>query len=286
MKLTRGKLLETIRVLNLGQSKYQARKIAGITKERVYQVWREYIQTGMPPVLGRQVGRPRRPISEQERSVVGQTYERYGVCADALEGLIFKDFGLKIGHNRIHSILLELGFAKPSGRVDVRKKDWIRYERKHSLTAVHIDWHQRPNDGFWVLAIIDDASRKVLVLLEGERPTTEASIRGMELALSHGQIREVISDHGSQFTSNNDGESQFKNWLDVKGIKHILCKVKHPQTNGKIEKWFDLYERKRDRFKTPEEFLSWYNELRPHRALNWGVFETPSQAFERKKAEA
>ena len=71
-----------------------------------------------------------------------------------------------------------------------------------------------------------------------------------------------------------------------KGIKQILCKIKHPQSNGKVEKWFDTYDNHRYAFKTKEEFIKWYNEVRPHRSLNFEILETPQQAFIRKmKAE-
>ena len=286
MKLTRPKLLETIRLLNEGASKYQARKVAGITKQRVYQVWNAYNQTGDLPLIGKRIGRPPRPILDSERCLVRKAYALYRVGAETLERLIERDYGIHIPHNHIQRIMLELGLAKSLGMIVIRKKDWIRYERRHSLTAVHIDWHQRPNDGFWVFAIIDDASRKILVTIECDSPTTEMSIQGMELALQHGKISQVISDHGAQFLSNNGGESKFQAWLESKGIQHILCRIKHPQSNGKIEKWFDTYEHHRDAFATVEEFIYWYNEVRPHRSLNWDVLETPSLAFERKmKAE-
>jgi putative transposase len=286
MKLTTGRLLETIRALNEGSSKYQARKIAGISKQRVYQVWNVYQQLGELPSIG-SAGRPASPILDEEKSLVRQSYERYRVSASTLERLIDRDYGVHLGHNRIHRILVELGFAKLKPQRDKRKKNWIRYQRRHSLTAVHIDWHQRPNDGILVLAIIDDASRKMLVLIEGENATTDVSIRGMELALKHGQIMQCISDHGCQFTTNNGGDSRFRDWLDANGIKQILCRIKHPQSNGKIEKWFQVYERHRDAFNTVEEFLHWYNAVRPHRALRFDELETPSMAFERKKrAEA
>jgi len=124
-------------------------------------------------------------------------------------------------------------------------------------------------------------------LLETDSPTTEYSIIGMELALQHGKILQCISDHGSQFISNVDGDSKFKAYLASKGIKQILCKIKHPQSNGKVEKWFNTYDNHRQAFNTKEEFLSWYNEIRPHRSLNFEALETPSQAFTRKlKAEA
>jgi transposase InsO family protein len=33
-----------------------------------------------------------------------------------------------------------------------------------------------------------------------------------------------------------------KNISKKKGIVHIVSRSHHPQTNGKLEKWFDLYE--------------------------------------------
>lgn len=283
MKLTKAKLIETLRVLNDGESKYQARKIAGITKQRVYQVWNEYNRTEQVPIIGRKVGRPKRPITNEERMHVENAYKIYRLGADALERLIKRDKGVHIPHNHIHRILLNLGVAEAGKPGVKRKQDWIRYERRHSLTAVHIDWHQRPNDGIWVYGVEDDASRKILSLLEVESPTTEYSIIGMLEAMDYGKILQCIMDHGSQFVSNLEGNSKFQDFLGKNRIKSILCRIKHPQSNGKIEKWFDTYERHRDAFRSKEEFISWYNSVRPHRSLRWDLLETPSQAFVRKK---
>mgnify|MGYP001601710173 CR=1 FL=1 len=286
MKLTRAKLVETLRVLNDGASKYQARKIGKITKQRVYQVWNLYNQTGSIPVIGKDAGRPVKPVEDWEVSLVRVAWVKYRVSADTLERLIDRDYGQHIGHNRIHKIMLTLGFAKQKAKKDVRKKEWIRYERRHSLTAVHIDWH---HDGkTYVFAVIDDASRKILALLECDSATTDASIQGMEEALKHGKIKQCISDHGSQFIANiAEGDSRFKAFLESRGIRQILCRIKHPQSNGKVERWFEAFDRHRSAFVTKEEFLSWYNEVRPHRSLRFDVLETPAQAFIRKlKAEA
>ena len=215
-----------------------------------------------------------------------EAFEKYGVSATTLMKLIERDYGKHINHNRIHVILLILGMAKTKGKKDIRKKDWIRYERRHSLTAVHIDWYYYAPMELWVFAVLDDASRKLLALIECNSPTTEASIEGMRQAMKHGKIAQCISDHGSQFISNIGGDSKFKEFLDENGIQQILCKIKHPQSNGKVEKFFDLYQNKRSLFKTREEFILWYNEIRPHRSLNFEVLETPQQAFIRKmKAE-
>jgi putative transposase len=286
MKLTKNKLVETIGKKNRGWTTYQARKIAGISIRRVNQVYRQYLLTEQIPEIGKNNGRPKRPIEEWEIKTVKIAFEKYSVSASVLMKLIERDYGKHINHNRIHRILLELGMAKKKGKKDIRKKDWIRYERRHSLTAVHIDWYYCSRQQLWIFAVIDDASRKLLALVECKSPTTEASIEGMKHAMKHGKIMQCISDHGSQFISNIGGDSRFKEFLDENDIQQILCRIKHPQSNGKVEKFFDLYQNKRSLFKSKEEFIVWYNEIRPHSSLNFELLETPSQAFIRKmKAE-
>lgn len=279
--------METIRRKNEGETTYQVRKIAGVSIRRVNQVYAEYLKTEKLPEIGKSNGRPRRQIRDWERKLVSISYQKYRVCAGTLERLIDRDYGKHISHNRIHKIMLELDFAKPANKNHIRKKKWKRYERRHSLTAVHIDWHFSSKNRKWIFAVIDDASRKILSLIEGCKATTENSILGTEQALKYGPIKQCISDHGSQFTSNIlDGNSKFKTYLKSRGIKQILCKIKHPQSNGKIEKWFDTYDRNRHAFENKENFLEWYNEIRPHMALRFNVLETPEQAFQRKlKAE-
>ena len=286
MKLTQGKLIETIRKKDQGWTTYQARKIAGISIRRVNQLYRQYLLTELIPDLGKNNGRPKRPIEEWEIQTVKEAFDKYNVSASLLMRLIERDYGKHINHNRIHRILLELGYANKKSKVDVRKKKWIRYERRHSLTAVHIDWYYCSRQQLWVFAVLDDASRKLLALVECESPTTEKSIEGMQEAMKHGQILQCISDHGTQFIKQEGMDSKFKDFLVEHKIKQILCRIKHPQSNGKVEKFFDLYQNKRVLFKTKEEFIAWYNDVRPHRSLNFEILETPQQAFIRKmKAE-
>ena len=287
MKLTRGKLIDTIRRKNQGWTTYQTRKIAGISIRRVNQVYKQYLLTELIPEIGKNNGRPARPIEEWEIQTVKEAFERYSVSASMLMRLIERDYGKHINHNRIHRILLDLGMAKKKDKKDIRKKDWIRYERRHSLTAVHIDWYYHAIMQHWAFAVLDDASRKLLALVECDSPTTEKSIMGMEEAISQGAIRQCISDHGTQFIKQEEMGSRFKDFLIENSIKQILCRIKHPQSNGKVEKFFDLYQNKRILFKTKEEFIIWYNDVRPHRSLNFEELETPQQAFIRKmKAEA
>ncbi|MGA9153029.1 MAG: integrase core domain-containing protein, partial [Candidatus Nitrosopolaris sp.] len=60
---------------------------------------------------------------------------------------------------------------------------------------------------------------------------------------------------------------------------HILGRVHHPQTNGKIERFYETFQSKIQHFNSMEEFVIWYNTKRPHMSLNWDQLETPVQAF-------
>lgn len=286
MKLTKTKLLETLRKKNQGWTTYQARKIAGISIRRVNQVWTRYQLTREIPEIGKKNGRPKRSETEEEIKLIKETYKEYRVSASTLKKLIKRDYGIYIPHDHIHKIMIKEGLAKHLNKKHKRKIDWIRYERRHSLTAVHIDWYYDPVKELWVFAVLDDASRYLLALLEVESATTDASIEGMKKALKYGNIKQCISDHGTQFIKQEGMKSGFADFLKSEGIKQILCRIKHPQSNGKVEKWFQVYKNHRHAFNSNEEFMRWYNEVRPHRSLRFDELETPHQAFIRKmKAE-
>ena len=85
-----------------------------------------------------------------------------------------------------------------------------------------------------MFAVLDDTSKFSLAILEVDSAATKESIWGMQLALRYGRGKQCISDHGSQFTSNNVGVSDFAAFLEKEGIK-ILCRIKNPQYNGKVE---------------------------------------------------
>jgi len=280
MKLTKAKLIETLRRLADGKTVYQARKVASISVRRVYQVKEAFDKTGEIPEIGRDNGRPRKAFEEWEIKTVKKAYEKYRICASRLNLIIQRDYKISIPVYTIHKILLNLGLAKPKEKKDVRKKKWNRYEREHSLTAVHLDWLYHPELELWILPIIDDSSRKLLALKETLTPTTDETIDAMKEAMKHGEIEQCITDHGTQFIKDETKRSRFAEFLEANKIQHILCRIKHPQSNGKSEKFGHLYLVHRTAFKTKEKFIHWYNEIRPHMSLDE---QTPEQVYQARK---
>ena len=189
-------------------------------------------------------------------------------------------------------VLKHTGYAKDDPKKQKRRKLWVRYEREHSLSLVHTDWHEsKVVPGKQVIGYLDDASRHVLACDEWDNATTANALKtlrkAMKAAESYGGIKSILTDHGTQFVANKQNKkgtsrSEFQRFLDKHGIKHIIGRVNHPQTNGKIERWYQTYNKKRNKFRTLDEFVEWYNKVKMHGSLNTRYAETPSQAFIRK----
>lgn len=120
-----------------------------------------------------------------------------------------------------------------------------------------------------------------------DRATKKSSIAVLYNAIAeHGVLPWMLnSDRGSQFIPNKfdkNGKANhaFQEALKELGIIFIPSKKRHPQTNGKNEKWFDILEKEFDeRFATVEEFVNWYNDERISEALD---YLTPNEAYKKR----
>lgn len=232
---------------------------------------------------------PRKPYVKQEAETVKAAYARYRFGARMLERVIRKLYKVCISHNRIHMYLKAQGLAREDPEKKKRRK-WNRYERKHSLSAGHIDWYEVEGSDIKVCIILDDASRKVLGGDEFSNINTENSKQVVNQVVERYRwllpMRELIMDHGSEFGAHrvhDDGSwnGDFKEHLERLNIKPILGSVAHPQTNGKLERFFQEYQRHRAAFHSIDDFINWYND-RPHGSLEFERLETPDKAFVRK----
>jgi putative transposase len=177
------------------------------------------------------------------------------------------------------------GYAKEEKSKRKRKK-WIRYERKHSMSLWHTDWFFY--NGKWIIAYLDDASRLIVGYGVFDEATTDNALQVLKEAIdNYGKPESILTDRGTQFYASGGekkakGKSRFEKFLEENGIRHIVARVNHPQTNGKIERFYGTLKEKGRYFETLDEFIEWYNCKRPHMSLNLDELETPYQAFLRK----
>jgi len=284
--------LDDNRIAWIIKSKSQARltnrdiaDAANVSISRVQQLYRIYKRSNSIPKL-KKSGRKRKEITEEERIVVRKLYGIYKANACYLEKILLAH-GYSINHNRLHRMLLQEGLALTEERKHVRKK-WIRYEREFSNSLWHVDWHCIKDPKWkdkWLICYEDDASRYIPSYGVYEKPTSKASVDVLDNAIAkHGKPASIISDHGSQFYAvesdkRDKGLTEFEIYLLKNKIRFIVGKVRHPQSNGKIEKFFDIFESKIRYFSSIDEFMQWYNCIRPHGAFDISKLETPIRMF-------
>ncbi len=284
MKLTYKIQVRIIKRKKLGLSSAYIAKQFNLSTRRVEQIWQYYEKTKSYMQLKTPGRKPYRQISPYIEQKVTSLREKYRWGATYLAKYLRKKEGIKVSNGFVHDILLKNNMATPNPKKQKRRSPWIRYERTHSLTLVHLDWHFDSTLNKWMCAVLDDASRKILTGGEYDNAYEQYNIDMLDRAyyeyLSLKPIEQAITDHGAQFYANKQNEdntatTEFQNYCSKMGIKHILCKYKHPQTNGKFEKWNDTYNKNRHAFASFQEFIDWYNN-RPHGSLD---FMTPNYAF-------
>ncbi|MEK7449821.1 MAG: integrase core domain-containing protein [Planctomycetota bacterium] len=155
------------------------------------------------------------------------------------------------------------------------------------LTTVYV-WFKP----LYILAVLDHYSRKVTVLTTTFNPTAEWVIKKLKETILlcdkpryyRGKPKHLISDYGTQFTAGD-----FKEFVKETGIHHRYAKISKANGNSKVERFFlslkyeflNLFlffsQAKVDRLL--KEYLVYYNEHRPHEALDG---QTPEEVYLRK----
>lgn len=229
--------------------------------------------------------RPRTYLSDEQKELIDKGYAETFFGAMMLRHHIWNKYGKRIPQNKMHEYMLDKGYANPNKKKQKQRKR-CRYERDHSLSLLHADWTEHL--GKQAICYQDDSSRKILSMWEGSNATAKNSIKALKMAQTElGElaqfVRAINTDRGSPFYANkkdknNESEHEYLTYLASQGIKHIPSRVKNPQTNGKVERWFQEYKKHRHKFKSAEEFRIWFNN-KIHGALNYRRGETPEKAF-------
>ena len=261
------------------------------------------------------MGRPSGGLpGRREHGAVAGLHSRRRAGAARLEGHIERSTGIHIAHGTIHYILDADGEVQraPEG---IRRRAWVRWECSYANMMWHTDFKQL-KDGRWFIAYEDDASRYLPAYGVFEKATAANAVAVLHVGIErHGRPASIMTDHGSQFFANEAegrrrGEAAFEAELRRLGIRHVMARIAHPQTNGKIERVHKEIERRLASFEAEsamtatrcdrpgghftvggpfhaegpndpiDRLVAWYNYERDHMSLDEG--EAPAMAYARK----
>jgi transposase InsO family protein len=250
--------------------------------------WRRRYQSGGYEAVVEKSRRPQhspqRTSPEIEQLVVGLRQQRPDWGARKLQVLLERQ-GIGLPVITIHRILLRHQLVR---REDRHRAAVERFERSHPNELWQMDFKSPVgwNAAMGPLSVLDDCSRYALAL-EGTWSTRAEPVRErLEEAFQECGVPEaMLMDHGTPWWNMKaaTGATWLTLWLMKQGIRLYFSGYRHPQTQGKVERFHGAmaaalkrrgYPGLGERQSWLDEFRHEYNHLRPHEALGMQTPDT------------
>ena len=229
---------------------------------------------------------PTRTAEPIERRILTLRGERPDWGARKLSVLLKREGGL-LPASTVHRILLRHGLVRVEDRHGRALKRFQR-EQPNQLWQMDFKSPKGWDKAVGPLSVIDDATRYAIAL-EGTWTTRAEAVQERLTAafIECGLPDAMLMDHGTPWwnTKAAGGWSQLTVWLMKQNIRLHFCAIRHPQTQGKVERFHGALEaaRRRRGLPAPELHQGWldnfryeYNYLRPHEALE---MKTPASVW-------
>lgn len=256
-----------------------------ISIKTVYKKIKKYKKVGEKIYEIKQIGRRKEQVNGNFKKRVKEEWHKYQ-CGSVKLHKIMEKKGYGVSQRKIQQIMDEFKLTAPCPKRRGQRK-YCSYRWPEGFIVLHTDWGVCPHTKKQLIAYIDDHSRFIVGYGLYDNATTENTLKCLyRILFAYGIPYAVITDRGSHFYANKIGKKKigkckFQEVLEEIGIKHIVARAHHPQTNGKIERWFGTYKREfNERFKNIDDYVKFYNYERPHQRLG---YKTPAEVFFKKK---
>ena len=197
--------------------------------------------------------------------------------------------GLQVASATAQRILQRAGRVQPP-KTDKTK---LRFAREQCNELAQMDFKGEYHLGrqkCYPLSLLDDCSR----YLHGLWPLSSTGGPGVKQSLeshfrAHGVPLSILVDHGTPWfsTTNAQGLTWVAVWLLKQGVVLRYSGVRHPQTQGKVERFHQTLKARTKHRGAPTSMGEWqrwarefrqeYNYERPHEALQ---MKTPSEVYQ------
>ena len=262
----------------------------GISRPTGYLWWKRYREAGLAGIAERSrrpKQSPQRTTTDLERRVVElrQRYPDWG--ARKLQVLLARA-GVELKRSTVHRILLRHDLVHDRER---HRQAPQRFQRATPNELWQMDFKSPKgwNAVVGPLSVLDDCSRYLLVLQA--LWTNQSELVREQLAsafLTCGVPQAMLMDHGVPWWGARaaSGITRLTVWLMKQGIQLHWSGYRHPQTQGKVERFHGALQRALRLRPVPrqqpqawlDEFRWEHNHVRPHEALD---MQTPASVWQR-----
>jgi transposase InsO family protein len=217
--------------------------------------------------------------TKQAILLMKEEFPSYGVRR--IHDMLLRSRGFAASPTAIGRVLRDAGYVSQKVETKPHPDKKRRFERAKPnqlwQTDIFTFLLKRQATRLYLIAFMDDCSR--FVVSHGlHRTCSGPLVKDVFLSgvSKHGLPEEVLTDQGPQYHSWR-GKSAFRKLLDLRGVKQVVARAKHPQTLGKIERfWGTLWREflQTAIFKDLDEarervshFVDFYNFQRTHQGI-------------------
>jgi transposase InsO family protein len=227
--------------------------LVGIAKDTLYK-WKQLFEEHGPAGLldqprGAREGSRLPELTKRTILMLKEQHPEWG--CQRISDLLLRGPALPASASAVARVLWEAGYESTEEPTHPHPDHVRRFERAQPNHLWQTDLFtfvlKRHNRRVYLVAFLDDHSRFIVSYGLHASQSTAVVLEVLEAGLaSYGPPEEILTDNGTQYITWR-GKSQFTRRLEQRGIRQLVSRPQHPQTLGKIKRfwgtlWRELLE--------------------------------------------
>jgi len=264
-----------------------------VHRKDIRKYYERWIKSGrkqsalLPQKRGPKIGKYKLLSKEEERIII-KIHRRLSASEFEIFHLLKNKFNVHPSVSTIYRTFKRYPLNK------VRKEKIKRYVKQYPGELLHADTYylaksiMQDRKRYYLFGIIDDCTRLAYVEIINSitaAEVTKAFFHSVQFFLAHGiHTERVMTDNGIEFTAFTSQKAKkthfFETMLSIVGVDHTYTRPYHPQSNGKIERFWKILSQEcivhlnfgqtLDTLSSElNDFLYRYNYQRRHGSLNY-----------------
>ncbi len=258
--------------------------LVGLSKHTLYE-WKRRFEAHGPAGLmdgkpGREAGSRVPELTRRTIVMLKETNPTFG--CERISDLLARGPALPASATTVARVLREEGYELEEAPTRPHPDKMRHFER----AVVNELWQtdlftfvlKRQNRRVHLVGFMDDHSRFIVGYGLHATASTALVLEALRAAItSYGTPKELLTDNGSQYVTWR-GKSAFSKELEQRGVRQIVARPRHPQTLGKIERFWGTLWREcvettvfvdlEDARQRIGHFIDHYNFHRPHQGID------------------
>jgi transposase InsO family protein len=258
--------------------------LVNVSKHTLYSWKQRFEDDGPAGLMDRPKGSGRGSrlpdITKRAILLMKQMHQDWGV--DRISDMLLRTQALQASPPAVAKVLAEDGYVVEHAPMHRHEGQVRHFERARPNQLWQTDLFtfilKRQNQRVYLVGFMDDHSRFITSYGLHTSQSGALVIETLRAGIgAYGTPQEVLTDNGSQYITWR-GTSQFQQECKKRGIAQIVSSPRHPQTLGKVERfWGSLWRECVDAAVFVDltdartrigHFIDYYNFQRPHQGIN------------------